>query len=305
MVSFRCIHHTILVLVLIIATSAVAQDVTAVRANSIEIAEDVHFLPGLSCNVVVVTGPEGVLIIDNGSSRNREILKEEIAKLASGPIRIAINTHFHFDHVGANQALGVDGTVIIAHDHARRRMMTEWQIPETLGVSYPVIPPYPDVALPTLTFDRTLTVHFNGHEIEVIHFPNAHSDADVVVFVRDRNVLHTGDLYLSNGFPILDSYHGGTIDGLISALDGLIDLVDENTKVVPGHGPLSNRKGLREYQQMLGVGRDRIAALIEEGKTLEESVAADPLADLYSQGQSWLPPKLFIWTVYVDLARRR
>ena len=305
MVSCRCLRYTILALVLIIVTSAVAQEATAVRVNSIEIAKDVHLLTGLDCNVVAVTGPESVLIIDNGSSRNYESLKEEIAKLSSDPIRIAINTHFHFDHVGANQALGVDGTMIIAHDHARRRMMTEWQIPETLGVSYPVIPPYPDVALPTLTFDRTLTVHFNGHEIEVIHFPNAHSDADVVVFVRDRNVLHTGDLYLSNGFPILDSYHGGTIDGLISALDGLIDLVDENTKVVAGHGPLSNREGLREYRQMLGVGRDRIATLIEEGKTLEESVAADPLADLYSKGQSWLPPKLFIWTVYVDLARRR
>lgn len=305
MVSCRCVRHTILALVLIIATSAVAQEVTAVRANSIEIAEDVHLLLGLGCNVVAVTGPEGVLIIDNGSSRNSETLKEEIAKLGSGPVRIAINTHFHFDHVGANQALGVDGTMIIAHDHARRRMMTEWQVPETLGVSYPVIPPYPDVALPALTFDRTLTVHFNGHEIEVIHLPTAHSDADVVVFVRDRNVLHTGDLYLSNGFPILDSYHGGTIDGLISALDALIDLVDENTKVVAGHGPMSNREGLREYRQMLGAGRDRIAALIEEGKTLEESVAVDPLAGLYSQGESWLPPKLFIWTVYVDLTRRR
>ena len=119
--------------------------------------------------------------------------------------------------------------------------------------------------------------------------------------MRDRNLLHTGDLYLSNGFPILDSYHGGTIDGILSALDGLIEIIDEHTVVVPGHGPLSDRRGLEAYRDMLAIGKDRIADLISEGLTLEEIVEADPTAGLYGDRDSWLDPKLFVWTVFVDL----
>ena len=140
--------------------------------------------------------------------------------------------------------------------------------------------------------------------MDLIFLPRAHSGADVVVFLRDQDVLHAGDLYESNGFPILDSFHGGTIDGLIAACDLVIDLVGDSTKVVPGHGPVSNRQGLRAYREMLAHGRDRIAALVQKGKTLEETVAADPLKGLYA-GESWLPPKLFIWTVYEDLVRQR
>jgi glyoxylase-like metal-dependent hydrolase (beta-lactamase superfamily II) len=156
-----------------------------------------------------------------------------------------------------------------------------------------------------VTFEHYLKVHLNGRDTDLIFLPRAHSDADVVVFLRDQDVLHTGDLFLSNGFPILDSFHGGTIDGLISALDALIDLIGDDTKVVPGHGPVSNRQGLRTYREILARGRDRIAALMDQANTLEEIVAAQPLEGLYSAGESWLPPKLFVWTVYVDLERRR
>ena len=179
-------------------------------------------------------------------------------------------------------------------------MTEDWITPETLGVRYPQIPPYPEIALPVLTFDQSLTTHFGDLEIRAVHFPNAHSDSDVAVFVRDRNVVHAGDLYLSNGFPIEDTFHGGTIDGVLSALDGLIALIDDQTIVVPGHGPVSNRAGLRAYRDMLTTGKDRIAALISQGLTLEQIVEADPTAGLY-EGESWLNPKLFVWTVFVDL----
>jgi glyoxylase-like metal-dependent hydrolase (beta-lactamase superfamily II) len=250
--------------------------------------------------VLAIASGDGVLLIDNGRESGIEILQEQVATLDSGPIQIAINTHFHFDHVGASEALGVAGVTIIGHDNARTRMTRDWIIPETLGVRYPPIAPYPEIALPSLTFDQRLTTHFNGLEIEAVHFPNAHSDADVAVFVRDRNLVHTGDLYLSNGFPIEDTYHGGTIDGLLSALNGLIDLIDDQTIVIPGHGPVSNRAGLRAYREMLTIGKDRIGALISDGLTLEEIVESDPTAGLY-EGDSWLDPKLFVWTVFVDL----
>ncbi|MFQ6114575.1 MAG: MBL fold metallo-hydrolase [bacterium] len=305
MLVYRYVRFTVLSFFLIIAMSAVAQEATAGRTTSIEVADGVHLLVGFACNIVAVSGQEGVLLIDNGSADTAGQLKEAINALGSGQVRIAINTHFHFDHIGANEQLSKDGVVIVAHDGVRQNMQTEWRLPNnTPGIKYPPVPPYPETALPMLTLNNVLTVHFRGEEIEVRYFPDAHSDADVAVFLRGANVLHTGDLYLSNGFPIIDSFHGGTIDGVIAAVDTLISLIDDDTKVVPGHGPVSNREGLREYRQLLGAGRVRIATLIEEGKTLEEIVAADPLAGLYRQGESWLPPRLFIWTVYRYLSPR-
>jgi glyoxylase-like metal-dependent hydrolase (beta-lactamase superfamily II) len=183
-------------------------------------------------------------------------------------------------------------------------MEREWRTSEALGVRSPVIPPYPGSALPTVTFERSLKIRLNGWDTELTFLPRAHSGADVILFLRYQDVLHTGDLYLSNGFPILDSFNGGTIDGLLAALDAVIELAGDQTKVVPGHGAVSNRQGLQTYREMLARARDRIAALVEKGSTLEDAVAADPLKGLYP-GESWLPPKLFIWTVYVDLTRRR
>lgn len=285
--------------------SASAQEIRSVESAAVKIADGVYLLNSLQCNVVAVIGPDGILLIDNGSAGRADNLKEMMAGFDTGALRIIVNTHYHFDHIGNNELLTKNGVVIVAHVNTRRRMLAEWRIPDKWGLYYPAIPPYPEVAVPKVTFVDTLNIHFNGQKIEAVHFPNAHSDADIAVFLRDTNVLHTGDIYLSNGFPIIDSFHGGTIDGVIAAVDALVDLINDHTKVVPGHGPVSNRQELRDYRKMLTTARDRIAALIEEGKTLEEIVAADPTAGFYRRGRSWLPPKLFIVTVYADLSRGR
>jgi glyoxylase-like metal-dependent hydrolase (beta-lactamase superfamily II) len=284
--------------------AAAAQEGVGAETRPVKLAENVYLLEGLDCNVLAAAGPEGVVIVDNGSSGKSQSLKAQIASLESGPARVAINTHYHFDHVGSNEALGKSGATIVAHENTRRLMEREWRTPEALGVRYPVVPPYPGSALPTVTFERSLKIRLNGWNTELIFLPRAHSGADVIVFLRDQDVLHMGDLYLSNGFPILDSFNGGTIDGLLAALDAVIALAGDHTKVVPGHGSVSNRQGVRTYREMLARGRDRIAALVKKGSTLEDAVAADPLKGLYP-GESWLPPKVFIWTVYVDLTRRR
>ena len=306
MVPCRAVNHAILAVFLIIAPSVAALEMAPVAPSFREIADGVHLLADLSCNIVVVTGPEGVLLIDSGYVGEVEQLKGAIAGLGAGQARVAINTHFHFDHIGANESLSRNGVIIIAHGRARQNMQVEWRVPEnSLGITYGVVPAYPEEALPMLTFADAVTVHFGGHEIEVRHFPAAHSDSDSAVFLRDVNILHTGDLYLSNGFPIIDSFHGGTIDGLIDAVDTMIDRIDDDTRVVPGHGPVSNRRELRDYRSMLAATRNRIAEMIRDGKTLEETVAADPTAELYGRGESWLDPKFFVWTVYEDLTRTR
>lgn len=304
--SSRWFGPSLVVLLLAIAPAVVAQEVIGAGTRGIEIADGVHLLLGLDCNIMAVVDPDGVLIVDSGSSSDSENLEKLIAELDTGPVRIVLNTHFHFDHIGGNEALAKNGAVIVAHEALRPRMQAEWSFPDTLGLPMLAVPPYPEVALPKLTFADALTVHFGGHEIEVLHLPSAHTDADLAVFLRDANVLHTGDLYLSNGFPPgADAYHGGTIDGAIAAVDALVDLIDDDTKVVPGHGPVSNRQELREYGQMLAAGRDRIAALIAEGKTMEEVVAANPTAGLYTRGESWLPLGWFIRLVYAELAWSR
>ena len=154
-----------------------------------------------------------------------------------------------------------------------------------------------------LTIADGSTLHFNGHQIELLRFPGAHTDGDLAVFFPDINVLHTGDLYLSNGFPpAADAFHGGTFDGVVAALDALADLIDDETQVVPGHGPVSNLQELRDYRKMIVKGRDRVAALTKEGKTLEEVIDADPTAGLYTDGESWLPRSMFVRLVYAELA---
>lgn len=293
----------LLVFLLGLGMSASAHEVGNAESEAIKIADGVYLLGNLPCNVVAVIGSDGILLIDNGSADTAGNLKEMIAGFDTGPLRIVLNTHYHFDHIGANEHLAKDEWIIVAHENARRRMLAEWRVPDKWGLNYPVIPPYPDVALPKVTFADTLNIHFNGQTIEAVYLPNAHSEADIAVFLRDANILHTGDIYLSNGFPIIESFYGGTIDGVIAAVDALVDLINDHTKVVPGHGPVSNRQELRDYRKMIATGRDRIAALIEEGKTLEEIVAADPTVGLYGRGSSWLPPKLFIVSVYTDLTR--
>jgi glyoxylase-like metal-dependent hydrolase (beta-lactamase superfamily II) len=267
-----------------------------------EVAEGVFWLKGLGANVLAITGAEGVILVDNGHSRNVESLTAQVAALESGAVRFAINTHFHFDHVGASQSLGEAGAILIGHRNTRERMMEEWVVPEWSDFRYAPVPPYPETALPTITLDGDLTLHVDWGRMQLLHYPLAHSNADVAVFLRDANVLHTGDLYLSNGFPILDSFHGGTIDGLLAALGELVQLIDDQTIVISGHGPASDRAGLEAYRTMLSAGRDRIAELMSQGLTLEEIVEADPTAGLYAGERSWLDPRLFVWSVYVDLS---
>lgn len=283
------------------ALAQVAEETTSPEIEAAEIGDGVYLL-GLFCNVLAVEVAHGLLIVDSGPDWEVEVLKKAVTRLAAGPVRFVLNTHFHYDHVGNNASLAGSGAVIVAQEQVRQRMQVEWAFPDALGIQ--AVPPFPEAALPMLSFGDGLTVHAGGNEIEVLHLPGAHSGADAVVWLSEANVLHTGDLYLSNGFPPIDSFHGGSVDGLIAALDVLVNLIDDDTKVVPGHGTLSNRQELSEYRLMLAMARDRIIALIRKGRTLDEIVAANPTAGLYKRGESWIRPELFVRTAYEDLARQ-
>lgn len=296
---FACVF----LIILIFAQWAFSQNVNHDQTDAIKLKEGLYLLSGFACNIVVSIGEDGLLTADTGHQSQAEKIISTIMGISGRPIRVVFNTHFHFDHIGGNEAFAEKGAMIIAQENSRKRMMDEWRVPEILGAKWPTIPPYPEISLPQIDFNESITVHFNDDTIQALHFPDAHSDGDAIIYIRKANVIYTGDLYLSNGFPIIDIYHGGSVNGYIEAVGKIIELCDEDTRIVPGHGEISDREGLRAYHEMLTIARDRIHKLIKAGKTLEEVLAANPTKNLYKGGKSWLSPKLFIYVVYQELSR--
>jgi glyoxylase-like metal-dependent hydrolase (beta-lactamase superfamily II) len=282
------------------ALSLSAQELGQPADRETEIAPGIHLLPGLSSNVLALTSARGVLLIDSGSGQEADSLSTLVEGLGAGPVRITVDTHFHFDHIGGNTALAAAGSTVVAQENTRVRMLSEWRVPDSLGLRMPVVGPYPEVALPTVTFREGLRLYFGGEEILLVHLPNAHSDADLAVLLQSANVIHTGDLFASGGFvPPVDMLHGGSIDGWIAAVDELVALTDDETKIVPGHGSVADRRALRAFREVLAAGRDRIAGLVAEGRSIEEVLEANPMADLVGRrAQS------FVRTVYAELAWR-
>lgn len=280
------------------------QSTQSTQPQAIKVAEGLYVLENSGCNITVSVGPDGILVIDTGYNRQAENNRARIAAISKDPIRFVLNTHYHYDHVGGNELFAADGGLIVAHENSRRNMSKEWKIPEILDMKWPTIPPYPENYLATLSYKNHMTLHFNDNIVQAKHIPGGHSDSDAIIIFHKSNVIHTGDLYLSHSFPIIDIFHGGSVSGYIAAIDKIIGMCDEETKIIPGHGPISNLEDLSAYRDMLTAARDRIGKLMKDRKTLEEVVAADPTAGLFKDGQeSWLPPKIFIYCVYQELMK--
>jgi cyclase len=287
-----------LALVSLIVSSG-AQDFEKIQIETVKVAEGIYMLVGGGGNIGVSTGENGVLLIDDQFGQLMEKIRAAITKISGGPIRIVLNTNWHYDHVSGNEILGKSGALIMAHENSRKLMMVEQSFPE-LNTH---LPPYPEAALPVLTFKDFLTLYFNGDEIQVTHIPQAHSDADIVIYFRKANVIHTGDLCFSAGYPFIDVTHGGSTNGMIEAADTIFKMIDANTKLIPGHGPLTNREGLQKFRDMLATIRDRIAKLIQEGKTLEEVLASKPTSDFDKDRKAGMPPDLLVKIIYGDLKK--
>jgi glyoxylase-like metal-dependent hydrolase (beta-lactamase superfamily II) len=257
-------------------------------------------LTGAGGNIGVSVGEAGVLMIDTQFAQLMEKIKGAIAKINGGPVRIVINTHGHYDHVSGNEPLARSGAVIVAQERTREWMAKEQSFPE-FNQKFPA---YPEVALPMVTFQDSLTLYFNGDEIQLLHIEKAHSDADIVVHFLKADVIQTGDLVFSGMYPFIDISHGGSVNGMIAAADEIIKMCGENTKVIPGHGPLTDRQGVKKFQELLVKVKDRIAGHIKAGKSLEEVLASKPTADLDEEWGKAIPAELFVSIVYNDLSRK-
>lgn len=280
--------------------SLAAQDFSKVEIRTIPVAPGLHMLIGRGGNIAVLSGDDGVFLVDDQYAPLTEKILAAVGAIDSGPIRFLVNTHWHGDHTGGNENLGNAGVVIVAHEKVRERMSVR-QVVEAFGRDVPASPP---PALPVLTFPSSVTFHLNGVTTEVVHVSPAHTDGDSVVWFTELNAVHTGDTYFNGMYPFIDVGSGGSIDGVISAADGILALADADTKIIPGHGPLSNREELQTYRDMLISVRDRVRTDLSAGKSVDEILAGKPTAEFDSVwAGGFLKPANFIRIVVADLAR--
>ena len=275
-------------------------DVATAEVRTEKIAEGLYVLFGLGGNIAVSVGKDGTLIVDDQLPELADRIKAAIAELGGGRIDYVINTHWHFDHADGNNALGPDGATIISHDNARSDMADGGIINKVIAQYHQA--PYPEAALPELTYQREMSLHFNGGEIELRHFSRAHTDGDTAVFFRKHNAVHLGDVFNNSGYPFVDVGSGGGIDGMIRFCKETLAQIDEHTVVIPGHGPVTDYARLGQYLAMLRTVRDRIQGMIDDGKSLAEVSAAAPTADfdaIYGPESASLG---FVNRVYSDLS---
>ena len=276
-------------LILCVAASALAQDdrFASVTIETVPVTGNISMLIGSGGNIGVSTGSDGLLIIDDQYGPLAAKIRAALSQLRSDTPKFLLNTHFHGDHTGGNADFGV-ASIIIAHENVRGRLVA--------GDS-------PGSALPVITFDEDVTVHFNGENITLIHMPRGHTDTDSVVMFEESNVIHMGDHFFNGGFPFVDLASGGTVQGYISNLEKALSWIDDDTSVIPGHGPLGTKADLLAFYNVVKDTSTTIRVMKSQQMSAEEAVA-EGLGDEYeSCGQGFINEQRWIETVFASYPR--
>jgi glyoxylase-like metal-dependent hydrolase (beta-lactamase superfamily II) len=287
----------LLAVILAAATGATAAQEPPPEIRAEQVAPGVHVLYGSGGNIGVSSGPDGIFLIDDQYAVMTPKIAEALAKLSREPPRFVLNTHWHGDHTGGNENLAQQGTLVVAHDNVRLRMNTE-QFSKFFERTTPAAPA---AALPVVSFNDRLTFHLNGGEIRGVHVPAAHTDGDVFIHFREANVIHTGDLVFAGMYPFIDLDSGGSVDGVIAAVDRMLALADDRTRIIPGHGEVTDKAGLAAYRDMLVVTSGRVRELVKAGKSVEDVLAAKPNAD-FDEKLAWafITPERYARILYRD-----
>ena len=264
-----------------------------------EVSPSLHVVFGAGGNVAVSIGEQGVLIVDDQFPQTVGKIEQAITDLGGGPIDFAINTHWHFDHADGNPVLGAQGTWLVSQAASRRMMVSEQVV--DLAIVNILQKPYPAEGLPVITFDKTMQFHFNGEKIELVHIGPAHTTGDTAVIFRGSNAVHFGDVFNNSGYPFIDVHNGGDLDGVIKFCKSVLGKIDEDTRVIPGHGPVVGIDVLKDYIDMLKVTRKRISRMIDAGMSLADVVAAKPTADF---DERYGDPTIYVNRAYASLARK-
>ena len=255
---------------------------------------------GGGCHVIHHSS-EAIVVDTMGMPGQAEWLRQYLERELGISRFAVVNTHWHGDHTGGNENMGSGGAFIVAHDNVYKRMNPA-EFADLVGNSQQS----PDVALPVVTFDRTLTLHWNDEDVFAFHVENSHTDGDVIVYYRGANVVHMGDTFFNGRYPFIDVDSGGNVEGMIASASRVLGMIDGNTRLIPGHGELAGRAELAAYRDMLTTVRDRVARLIREGRSQDQAVAANPTASFDSDWEtSEAGTERFVRLVYRSLTEGR
>jgi glyoxylase-like metal-dependent hydrolase (beta-lactamase superfamily II) len=251
-----------------------------------KITDNLYLFFGLGGNIAVSIGDDGVLIVDDQIPSLIPKIKDAIKKIGGGDLVYTINTHWHFDHAEGNLALDPNITKIISQSNARDYMSRGGLI--DMVSSRINQEPYPDYALPVITYENGMTLYFNDEEIEIVHFGPAHTSGDSAVIFHNQNAIHYGDVFVTEGYPFIDVSSGGSIDGIINFLSKSLEKLKPGAIILPGHGEIANIQDVKDMISMLETVRDRISKMIDEGKSLQEVIDAKPTKDFDEKYPDWL-----------------
>jgi len=291
---------TALTLIIGALLSAQAPAQQEVRVTTTLLGGSVYAVDGQGGRISALAGPEGILLVDAQFPQVTDRIVTALRAISPAPVRMVINTHVHGDHTGGNENFGRMGAVIMARTNLRARLLKP-----SPGANGQTPNAAPAQALPVVTYDQPFTVQMNGEEVRVVPLPRAHTDGDTGVKFVNADVLATGDVFRSVGYPNIDRTNGGTLAGMLEAMNIFIDLAGPNTKVAPGHGAITNRAALVAHRDVITTVRDRVAKARSAGQTVEQVVASKPTADLDERvGNAAQSADRFVQQVYAELAAR-
>lgn len=267
-----------------------------VEIKTEQLTDSIAVLFGAGGNIAVSYGPDGTVLIDDQFAPLTPKIQTAIGALGADPVKYLINTHWHGDHSGGNENFGKAGALIMAHDHVRERMLGEQKSGRGND------PASPKAALPVVTYHDGIKLHLNGDEVHVKHMKHAHTDGDSIVFWKKANVIHMGDLYFNKvTLPFIDLNSGGNARGVLAAAEKALTMVDDNTKVIPGHGPMATKADLTDYRDMLKSVVGAVEKARGEGKTLEQIQAMKPAAQWDTNKDAFIKGDAFVEAVYKSL----
>jgi len=291
-----------LLLALLGMTASAQPDFSKVEVRAERLAPGTYMLSGAGGNLGLSVGDDAVFVIDSEYAALAPKIKEAIAKITPKPVRFVLNTHFHFDHAGGNEAFGGDGALIVAHDNVRRRLASD-QLISFLGRSNRQAATG-KAGLPVVTVPGEVTFHVNGDEVHAFHVPRAHTDGDLIVHLKKSDVIHMGDVFFNGMYPFIDAGSGGTPEGTVAAFDRVLAIAGPATKIIPGHGRLATRDDLRATRDMLAAVIARIQELRRAGRSDEEIRAAKPSEPFDARfGGGFVRPEAFVQMLLGAMAR--
>jgi len=277
-------------------------DFSQVQIKTTKVASNFYTLEGQGGTIGVLTGPDGVLMVDAQFAPLSDKIVAAIKQISDVRIRFLVNTHVHGDHTGGNENIGKLGAVIIARENLRTRLAK----PAPQANGQPGVPA-PPIALPVLTYDGALTIHMDGEDVQLIAVPVAHTDGDTMVYFPNANVLMTGDFYRSTGYPNIDRANGGTMNGMLAGFDLILKTGRPDTKIIPGHGATVDKAAVTAHKAMMVAVRDKVAALTRQNKTQEEVIAAKPTSEFDAKvtGATPMTADRFVGQLYQELKSAR